>query len=107
MRTGPDFEEEHVLADGTRVTLRHIRPTDAEALREGFNRLSVESRYRRFFSGISELSDETLRYLTEVDGKDHVAIVATSTSPDLKHEAGYGVARFVRRSDEPDVAAAA
>src|SRR5437667_11458151 len=107
MRTGPDFSEEHTLSDGTRVTLRHIRPSDADGLRDGFSRLSRESRYRRFFSGKTELSSEMLHYLTEVDGVDHVAIVAVGVSPDLKSEAGYGVARFVRREDDPDVAEAA
>src|SRR5262249_51983006 len=107
MKTGPDFLEEHILADGLHVTLRHIRPSDAPELRAGFHRLSPESRYRGFFSGVTELSDEMLRYLTEVDGVDHVAIVAVGVSPDLKHEAGYGVARFVRRKDEAHVAEAA
>jgi GNAT superfamily N-acetyltransferase len=107
MKTGPEFSEDHLLADGTRVTLRHIRPGDATELRRGFERLSRESRYRRFFSGISELSEETLRYLTDVDGVDHVAIVAVGVSPDLKSEAGYGVGRFVRTKDDPTAAEAA
>jgi len=107
MKTGPEFSAEHELADGTRVTLRHIRPSDAEELNAGFHRLSPESRYRRFFSGINALSDDMLRYLTDVDGTDHVAIVAVGISPDLKHETGYGVARFVRRRDDAHVAEAA
>ena len=107
MLTGPDFSEEHVLSNGARVTLRHIRPSDADELRRGFERLSSESRYRRFFSALGELTPERLRYLTEVDGVDHVAIVAVGTSPDLKNEVGYGVARFVRLADAPDVAEAA
>jgi hypothetical protein len=107
MKTGPDFTEEHILSDGMHVTLRHIRASDAPELHAGFLRLSPESRYRRFFTGITDLSEEMLRYLTEVDGVDHVAIVAAGVSPDLKHEAGYGVARFVRRKDDAHVAEAA
>jgi RimJ/RimL family protein N-acetyltransferase len=107
VRTGPDFREVHTLADGTAVVLRHIRPSDAPELRAGFERLSPESRYRRFFGGLSMLSDAALRYLTEVDGRDHVAIVATTESPDLKNEIGVGIARFVRLADEPGVAEAA
>jgi L-amino acid N-acyltransferase YncA len=107
MRTPPEFREEHVLADGTRVALRHIRPADADELRRGFEQLSPESRYRRFFGGMAQLSDEMLRYLTEVDGTDHVAIVASAESPDLKTERGLGVARFVRLADRPTVAEAA
>jgi GNAT superfamily N-acetyltransferase len=107
VRTGPDFREEHTLGDGRRVVLRHVRATDAPELRAAFERLSPASRYRRFFGGLTHLTDETLRYLTEVDGRDHVAIVATGESPDLKRELGLGVARFVRLRDEPTVAEAA
>ncbi len=107
MRTGPDFREAHTLADGTRVVLRHIRPEDVTELRRSFDRLSPESRYRRFFGGMAQLSDTALEYLTHVDGRDHVAIVATGDSPDLKTEQGLGVARFVRLHDEPTVAEAA
>ncbi|WP_394822639.1 GNAT family N-acetyltransferase [Pendulispora albinea] len=98
---------EHVLEDGTKVTVRAIRPSDAEMLRAGFARLSPESRYRRFFAGVSELSDETVRYLTHVDGHDHVAVVAVVDSLDLKVEDGLGVARFIRLPDNPEVAEAA
>ena len=107
MRTGPDFREEHTLADGTHVILRHVRPSDGVELRRAFERLSPESRYRRFFGGLSQLSDATLHYLTEVDGRDHVAIVALTESPDLKTEIGLGVARFVRLAEDPAVAEAA
>ncbi len=30
MRTGPDFNEEHTLPDGTTVVLRHVRPSDED-----------------------------------------------------------------------------
>jgi GNAT superfamily N-acetyltransferase len=84
-----------------------VRATDASELRAAFERLSPASRYRRFFGGLTHLTDETLRYLTEVDGRNHVAIVAVGESPDLKRELGLGVARFVRLRDEPTVAEAA
>jgi ribosomal protein S18 acetylase RimI-like enzyme len=107
MQTGPDFREEHVLRDGQKVVLRHIQPSDGEELRRGFRALSPESRYRRFFTGISDLDDTSLAYLVNVDGKDHVAIVATTESLDLKTERGVGVARFVRSRESPTVAEAA
>jgi hypothetical protein len=107
MHTGSDFREEHVLRDGQKVVLRHIQPSDAEELRRGFRALSPESRYRRFFTGVLDLDDAALAYLTNVDGKDHVAIVATTESLDLKSERGVGVGRFVRSKDDPTVAEAA
>jgi RimJ/RimL family protein N-acetyltransferase len=104
---GNDFRAEHTLRDGTRVTLRAIQPSDRDELRRQFSRLSPESRYRRFFHPISELTEEMLDYLTQVDGLDHLAIVAWVDSLDLKNEEGVGVGRFVRLPGEPEVAEAA
>jgi GNAT superfamily N-acetyltransferase len=97
-------DDEHVLSDGRRVTVRPIRPDDAGALRAAFDRLSPETRYRRFLSGMSKLSDAQLRYLTNVDGENHVALVAIWQTPDLKEERGVGVARFIRLPNDPTVA---
>lgn len=104
MQTGPEFREEHALRDGTRVVLRHIRPGDAAELHRGFHALSPESRYRRFFGAITELDEAMLGYLTQVDGRNHVAIIALVESLDLKTERGVGVVRFVRIPDEPGAA---
>lgn len=101
------FREEHVLADGTRVTLRFIRPDDAEELRRAFGRLSPRTRFQRFFGPLGELNEENLRYLTEVDGDRHVAVVAGTDSLDLKRDVGLGVARYVRLDGDPTVAEAA
>ena len=107
MKYDSTFHEAHTLADGTHVTLRFIRPDDADELRRQFARLSPESRYRRFLSGATELTDDKVRYLTETDGVNHVAIVATTESLDLRSEIGLGVARFIKLADEPHVAEAA
>ena len=100
MLNGPDAQEEHVLDDGTHVSLRKIRPGDAAELRRGFDRLSPSSRYRRFLASRNTLSDETLRYLTCVDGHDHVAIVAVGHGDDGT-EVGLGIARFIRLPEDP------
>lgn len=91
------------LPDGRRLVFRPIEPSDKEILAAGFARLSPESRYRRFFRSIDHLSEAQLRYLTEVDGEDHVAWVAVlpDEPPELQ---GAGVARWVRLRDQPDVA---
>lgn len=79
--------------------MRPIEPSDREGLAASFQRLSPESRYRRFFAPLTRLSDTDLRYLTEVDHSDHEAIVA------IEPDSGeiVGVARYVR-SDDPAVA---
>lgn len=88
------------------VHLRLIGPEDKALLRDGFARLSPESRYRRFFAAKRELSPEELRYFTEFDGMSHLAIGAIHVRSDRSEE-GLGVARFVRLPNEPTVAEAA
>ena len=89
-----------VLRDGSRVRLRQGRSSDKELLRRGFERLSPESRYRRFLAAMPELREATLRYLTEIDHHDHEAIAAL----DEKTGEGIGVARYVRDPERSDVA---
>jgi RimJ/RimL family protein N-acetyltransferase len=61
-------------------------------LTEGFDRLSPESRYRRFFTPVTRLSERQLDYLTDVDHRDHEALVAVA----LESGNAVGVARYVR-----------
>src|SRR5436190_11649998 len=96
-------EREVALRDGSRAVVRPIRADDREAIRSAFGRLSAESRYRRFLSATTSLSDEELRYLTEVDHRNHEALVAF----DPATREGVGVARFVRDRDDPAIAEAA
>ena len=85
------------LRDGSRATVRPISPQDAEPLRAGFERLSQESRYRRFLAPMQSLTGPMLRYLTDVDHHDHEALVAVAADGTL-----IGVARFVRRPSDPE-----
>ena len=80
------------LRDGSRVAIRPVEPDDREMLAEGFGRLSPESRYRRFFTPLPELSERQLNYLTRLDHHDHEALV---TVDPVTGEC-VGVARFVR-----------
>jgi GNAT superfamily N-acetyltransferase len=88
------------LRDGSRVRLRQIHDSDNDLLRRGFERLGAESRYRRFLTPTAQLSEAEVRYLTEVDHRDHEAIVAL----DEESGEGIGVARYVRNRERPDVA---
>jgi GNAT superfamily N-acetyltransferase len=102
----PDYVEHAVLRDGTKVRLRLIRPDDRELLRAGFERLSSESRYARFFAPKTSLSDDELRYLSELDHEDHFAVGAVRDD-DGPDEVGLGIARFIRLADPPNTAEAA
>ena len=89
------------LPDGTHVVLRPIRAQDKGLLAAGFARLSPESARLRFLAPKPRLSSAELRYLTEIDGADHVAIVAVLAHAPRRV---VGVGRWVRLRDEPDAA---
>lgn len=65
------------LRDGTEAELGPLYPDDRNLLVEGLSQMSLESRFARFGSGIANLSDAELRYLTEIDQASHVAWGAT------------------------------
>jgi GNAT superfamily N-acetyltransferase len=104
-----DFIRRHstevALPDGTRIRLRPVTPDDKQLLVDGFERMTPESRYRRFMSPIQELSPELLAYLTEIDYDHHFAWAALTL--DEPGPPVAGVARYVRLPDEPEVAEAA
>jgi len=85
------------LPDAGSLLIRPISPDDGAALVEGFNRLSDQSRYRRFLSPHARLSTAEVRYFTEVDHHDHEALVAL----DPNTGTGVGVARYVRSAEDP------
>jgi RimJ/RimL family protein N-acetyltransferase len=88
------------LRDGARIEIRPIRPDDRAELAAGMERLSPDSRYRRFLSPADELSEQELDYRTRVDHHDHEALVAR----DPESGEGVGVARFVRSASDPEAA---
>ncbi len=94
----------HVLSDGTAVLLRPITAADKPELQDGLHRLSEESVQRRFLAPKVRFTQAELRYLTEVDGHDHVALVA-----ELTEHPGMivAVARYVRLAEDPESAEAA
>jgi acetyltransferase len=89
------------LRSGREVAIRPIRGDDAGRLEASHARLSPDARYRRFLAAKPSLSAQELRYLTEVDHCDHVALIATpADAPELI----IGVGRFVRDRENPAVA---
>jgi GNAT superfamily N-acetyltransferase len=89
------------LPDGTPLYIRPIRPDDKLLLEAGLERLSEESRYKRFLGPKHRFTEGELRYLTELDGIDHVAYVALRGDAPKEMVA---VARLVRSVENPAAA---
>ncbi len=83
------------VGEARQVLIRPISSDDKAALAAAFERLSPESRYRRFFAPLERLNSRDLAYLTEVDHHDHEALVAVEPQGDWI----VGVARYVRSED--------
>jgi GNAT superfamily N-acetyltransferase len=86
--------------DGRKLDIRPLEAGDKALIARGLERLSEESRYRRFLAPKAEFSSAELAYLTELDHRDHEALVAI----DPGSGEAVGVARYVRLTGEPDVA---
>lgn len=80
------------MTDGSRVRVRSIGPGDRMLLMAAFERLSDETRYRRFLAHRAGFSETELDYLTAVDHRDHEALVAI----DVTSGTAVGVARYIR-----------
>ncbi len=81
---------EHRTMGPDRITIRPIRPEDAEAHTAFFARLSPEDIRYRFFSAMRELSPEQTVRLTQVDYDREMAFIAVK---DATNET-VGVARL-------------
>ncbi len=88
------------LNDGTRALIWDLLPGDREAVREGFEQLSEETRFHRFLAAVPHLTDTMLDHLVdEVDGIDHVALALVVLDGD-GNGVPAGVARMIRYSDQ-------
>jgi RimJ/RimL family protein N-acetyltransferase len=85
----------------TRLYVRHVHPGDKEIIRKAWLELSQESQRRRFLGAKPRLTAGDLRYLTEIDGHDHVALIALRLDAPNRLVA---VARYVRLKDDPETA---
>jgi GNAT superfamily N-acetyltransferase len=90
--------ERVTLRDGREVLIAPLGPADAPLLLDAFERLSEESRRLRFLGPKPKLSQKDLRYLTDVDGHNHVALAATD--PDSGR--GVAIGRFIRDPRHPE-----
>jgi len=80
------------LADGRNITIRPIRPEDAEIEQAFVRGLSEEARYFRFMFSVQELSQTMLLRFTQIDYSREMALIAVTFEQDKEIE--LGVARF-------------
>ena len=85
------------LADGSPVTLRAIRPEDADMEQEFVRNLSQNSRYFRFMNTVRELTPAMLIRFTQIDYDREMAFVAVREEGGREIE--IGVARYVTNPD--------
>jgi acetyltransferase len=88
-----DCEGTWTLADGERLTLRHIAPTDAAREQAFVHGLSPESSYLRFHGTIKDLSKKDLEKFTNPDSRNAVALIVLCSGETSEEE--IGVARYV------------
>ena len=94
--------QEWTMNDGQVVTIRPIRPEDAEMTQGFVKEMSDESRYYRFMDTLRELTQTMLVRFTQIDYDREMALVATVVGDDGK-ERQVGVSRYVVNPDGESV----
>jgi acetyltransferase len=92
-----DCVETWTLADGVKLTLRHIAPTDAAREQAFVQGLSPQSSYLRFHGTITGLSKKALDKFTNPDPRNAVALIVLFRGETGDEE--IGVARYVTDPD--------
>ncbi len=85
------------LDDGTSLTVRPIRPEDAELEQAFVAGLSERSRYLRFMYSLKELTPQMLSRFTQIDYDREMALVALVEAEGREQQ--VGVARYVTEPD--------
>jgi len=85
------------LTDGSPLTIRPIRPEDADAEQSFVRALSPQAKRFRFMGAVNELSPEMLARFTQIDYRREMALVAITEG--AKGPVQQGVARYVINPD--------
>jgi acetyltransferase len=93
----PDYLITTCEIEGKNITIRPIRPEDAEMEKEFISLLSKQTKYFRFMENIKELSPAMLIRFTQIDYDKEMALVATLT--DKNKEKTIGICRYIINPD--------
>jgi acetyltransferase len=86
------------LNDGTDITIRPIRPEDAEIEQNFVSGLSNETKYFRFMNYLQELSQEMLVRFTQIDYYNEMALIAVKSEGNSEEQ--IAVARYMTLPDK-------
>lgn len=98
MKNGTPYQLGLCVEPGTRHTVEFLKEQIGDAL----CRMSTRSRWQRFASPVTRLSEEQLDYLADLDGKEKVAWCASISTDE--GEQGIALVRYIKLPDEPGVA---
>lgn len=68
----------HELDSGLRIGLRLARPSDAPRVRAFLERLSRETRLKRFFMAMPEIDERTVNHFTFYNPRERIVVAATA-----------------------------
>lgn len=94
----PELETTWQMPDGVDVSIRPIRPEDAENEQTFVKNLSAESKYFRFMQSLDQLSPLMLARFTQIDYDREMALVAVLHEGTAKARI-IGVSRYVSNPD--------
>ncbi|KQP12797.1 hypothetical protein ASF43_21545 [Pseudorhodoferax sp. Leaf267] len=91
------------MPDGRAVTVRAVEPQDLQLESDFVARgLTQQSRYQRFQTALQELPPGMARYFTDIDFRQHVALLALAATSDGPRQVGE--VRYVCDGALPDQA---
>lgn len=91
--------EEWPMADGVTLTIRPMRPEDAQIEQAFVRSLSDQARYFRFMQAVHELTQEMLVRFTQIDYDRDMALIAVIES-EAGDEQQVAVARYTANPDQ-------
>ncbi|HSN51499.1 MAG TPA: bifunctional acetate--CoA ligase family protein/GNAT family N-acetyltransferase [Woeseiaceae bacterium] len=89
--------DEYRLLDGTYITIRPIRPEDAETEREFVDGLSERSRYLRFMYSLKNITLQMVSRFTQIDYDREMALIALVDTDGRERQIAVG--RYVMNPD--------
>ena len=95
-----NYTVDETLKDGTRVTIRAIRPDDRDRIATAFRHLDRESVYTRFFTYKSELTGAELGRIASIDFLRRVVLVVTTETGKDEIIIGSGSLAVIDTSDD-------